>query len=176
VVLWVWFFGCATSPQVAVRERDERAAGKADASTRRDARPPDLERQQEKRRPAGWGWATRPLEYLDEVARQRVAGNLWAPASLPRVHATVSRASSHRGPGGRYGGRPVPPLPPGSLPDRMGLREGDVVTGTYGEPPSIWGRIGELTVLRDPTVPVGTITFLRGGEPMESAVYLDAIQ
>jgi hypothetical protein len=58
----------------------------------------------------------------------------------------------------------------------MGLREGDVVTGTYGEPPSIWGRIGELTVLRDPTVPVGTITFLRGGEPMESAVYLDAIQ
>jgi hypothetical protein len=98
VVLWVWFFGCATSPQVAVLEGDERAAGMADARVTRDARRPELARKQGKGPPAGWGWATRPLEYLETLVRQETR---WTGRTPPRSRASTQRCLGRRLAAGR---------------------------------------------------------------------------
>jgi hypothetical protein len=187
---WIGFLGCATSTQVAELEQ-ELAATKA-ALTEMETRLTALEtpvpdearraalreklkqrreeRREERRLPA-WQGGPELVEFVDrpDLTPRQAAADL-------EYAGTLGRALLHRGPDGEYDGYRLSAIRKGSMGDRLGVLNGDILHEVDGVPvQSMEDAMTAYARVIDPTVKVTTLTVLRRGAPIELQVPLDEV-
>jgi hypothetical protein len=182
---WIGFLGCATSTQVAELEQ-ELAATKA-ALTAMETRLAALETPvpDEARRAALREKLKQRREERREERRLEGEPNAFVdrPDLTPRQAAadleyagTLGRALLHRGPDGEYDGYRLSAIRKGSMGDRLGVLNGDILHEVDGVPvQSMEDAMTAYARVIDPTVKVTTLTVLRRGAPIELQVPLDEV-
>jgi type II secretory pathway component PulC len=164
---WVPLLGCATQSKVAELEVavTELESQRRDAETRLAA----LEAKAAREATAAQE-APEPTAALDPGLTPRQV--LADPAAAVRL----GRLAPHRGPDGELDGYRVSAIRHGSLADRVGVRNGDILYRVNGvSVVSVEEMNAAYAKVTDPTVTVLTLTVTRAGTQMELRIPLDEV-